>query len=254
MFTGEVLELHRWPVKSLAGEPSRAVRVDGRGVAGDRTHALFDIHKGEPRRLTARQCPRLLLWSAAYPGAPDETARPESPPEPILTAPDGRRLTWGDADLPHHLTQDLGRAVTLHRDPAGQQDLERSVLVTTDATLRAVGRDVGRALDLRRFRTNAHVRLDAAPFAEEDWAGGRLWIGDCELELLHPCRRCVIPTRDPDTVQRWAILLRWLFAHRAGVFGINARPAGPGMLRRGDPVRVQPPLSGGRVRPPPAPP
>jgi len=237
---GEVLELHRWPVKSLAGEPARALRVDGRGVAGDRTHALFDLHKGRPRRLTARQCPRMLLWSAAYPDAPDEAARPEDPPEPILTAPDGRRLGWNDADLGRLLAQDLGRAVTFHRDPAGQQDFERSVLVTTEVSVRTVAREVGRELDVRRFRPNVHVRLDAVPFAEEGWEGGRLWIGDCELELLHPCERCVIPTRDPDTAERWAGLVRWLFAQRAGLFGINARPLGPGILRLGDPVRVQP--------------
>ncbi len=235
------MQLHRWPVKSLAGEPARALRVDGRGVAGDRTHALFDLHKGRPRRLTARQCPRMLLWSAAYPDAPDELAQPENPPEPVLTAPDGRRWEWSDSDLAPLLGQDLDRGVTLHRDPAGQQDLERSVLVTTEASLSAVAAEVGRVLDLRRFRPNVHVRLDAPPFAEEGWAGGRLWIGDCELELLHPCERCVIPTRDPDTGERWAILLRWLFAQRAGLFGINARPVGPGVLRRGDPARVQPP-------------
>ena len=49
---GRVASIHRWPVKSLAGEAVDAAGIDPRGVAGDRAHALFDEHKGAPRRLT----------------------------------------------------------------------------------------------------------------------------------------------------------------------------------------------------------
>ena len=35
-------------------------------------HALFDEHKGAPRRLTVRQAPGMLRWSATYPGAPGD--------------------------------------------------------------------------------------------------------------------------------------------------------------------------------------
>ena len=40
-----MLELWRWPVKSMAGERLRATRLDGRGVAGDRSHAVLHEHK-----------------------------------------------------------------------------------------------------------------------------------------------------------------------------------------------------------------
>ena len=67
---GTVVSLHRWPVKSLAGEPVDALRIDARGAGGDRAQALFGIFGGERRRLTVRQVPRMLKWSAAYPQAP----------------------------------------------------------------------------------------------------------------------------------------------------------------------------------------
>jgi uncharacterized protein YcbX len=63
-------------------------------------------------------------------------------------------------------------------------------------------------------------------------------IGDAEIELLHPCERCVIPTRDPDTAERYAELLRWLHRERRGLFGINARPLGEAHIAVGDQVRV----------------
>lgn len=232
---GSVLSLHRYPVKSMGGEDVDALRIDSRGAGGDRTHALIDIHKGAPRRLTARQAPRLLAWHASY-DVPGAELDPSDPPLPRVTAPNGRGCGWDDAALPRALTDDLGRAVTLRRQLAGQQDLNDSLLVTTQATLDAVAAALGRPLDLRRFRPNVHVTLDAPAFAEEEWQGRRLRIGDAELELLHPCERCVIPTRDPDTCARDPLILRWLAREHRTIFGINARPAGPATLRVGDVV------------------
>ena len=235
---GTVRSLHRWPVKSMAGEQVEALRVDGRGAGGDRTHALFDEFKGAPRRCTVRQAPRLLAWQARY-ATPGAELDPADPPEPELTAPDGRRFDWTDPELPAALAADLGRPVALRRDLRGQQDLNETVLLTTQATLDALGEALGRALDLRRFRTNVHVVLDAPAFAEEEWQGRRLRIGDAELALLHPCERCVIPTRDPDSGARDAEILRWLAREHRTLFGINARPLGAGLLRDGDAVVVR---------------
>jgi uncharacterized protein YcbX len=75
-------------------------------------------------------------------------------------------------------------------------------------------------------------------YAEERWEGRRLRVGDTVLELLHPCVRCVIPTRDPDTTEKHADLLRWLTRERAGLFGINARAADAGRIALGDPVEL----------------
>lgn len=231
---GTVTSLHRWPVKSMGGERVAALRVGRRGAAGDRTHALVDEHRGAPRLLTARQAPRLLRWHASY-GAADVAL--EDPPAPALTAPDGTAFSWDDGALAAALADDLGRTVALRRDVRGIQDLGETVLVTVQATLDAVSAALGRGLDLRRFRTNVHVELDAPPYAEEEWEGRTLRVGDVELELLHPCIRCVIPTRDPDTTEKHADVLRWLTREHDGLFGINARVVGgPGVLRDGDPV------------------
>ncbi len=236
--TGRVLSLHRWPVKSMAGEPVQALRVDARGAGGDRTHAVHDVHRGAPRVLTARQAPRLLAWHASYRTDVD----PADPPEPTLRAPDGSTYAWSDPALADALEQDLGwhgRGLRLHRDVAGQQDLADSLLVTFEATRADAERGLGQPIDLRRFRPNLHVELPgAAPWAEHSWEGRRLLVGDTELELLHPCERCVIPTRDPDTQERWAELLRWLHAEHGTCFGINARATAPATIQVGDAVEL----------------
>jgi len=234
VITGTVEQLNRWPVKSLAGQPADALELDRRGVAGDRAHALYDEFKGHPRRLTIRQVPRMLRWAAAY----DATVTPGHVPLPLLIAPDGRTYRWDDGALPAALADDLGCSVELRRDLGLMQDLRDSVLITTHATLAAVSKALGRELDLRRFRTNAHLVLDAPAYAEEGWEGRRLRIGEAELELLHPCERCVIPARDPDTAVKHPEILRWLTRERGGLFGINARPLGPARIAVGDPVEL----------------
>jgi len=232
---GTVLSLHRWPVKSLRGEPVDALLVDGRGAAGDRAHALFDTFKGAPRRLTVREAPRMLAWHARY---AEGEIDPDDVPLPVVTAPDGATFAWNDPGLPAALAADLARTVTLRRDLALMQDLDDSLLVTVEATRRAVGGALESDLDTRRFRPNLHLALDAPAFAEERWAGRTLMVADVALELLHPCERCVIPTRDPDTGARDARILRWLAREHGSLFGINARARAPGRIALGDAVRV----------------
>lgn len=219
--SGRVLSLHRWPVKSMGGEDVEVLEVDGRGALGDRARALWDVARD--KRLTAREAPGLLAWSARSAG---DTVRVEHA---------GAAWDWEDADLPGALAGHLGREVRLDHDPQGIQDLPGTLLVTTQATLD----DLDPAWrDLRRFRTNVHLALDAPAWAEGGWESRRMTLGDVELELLHPCVRCVIPTRDPDTQVKDARLLRWLTRSRDQLFGINARVIRPGVLRAGDPVSL----------------
>ena len=237
---GTVSELWRFPVKSMAGERVEALRVDWRGAGGDRTHALHFEHKGSLKRLTVREAPGMLHWHAAY-GTAD--VEPAEPPLATLTAPDGERYGWEDPALPGALERALGRPVTLRRDLEGQQDLGRSLLLTTEASRRSLEAELGAPVDLRRFRPNLHLDLDAPAWAEERaWEGGTVELeGGVVLRLLHPCERCVIPTRDPDTAEKWPGLLRHLAREHLTGFGINARVEVPGVLRAGERVALRAP-------------
>lgn len=238
---GTVAGLWRWPVKSMAGERVSAVRVDSRGVGGDRTHAVMHHHKGERKPLTAREAPRLLAWQGRYPFNVGGGIDPARPPFAIVTAPDGRSFRWGDPRLRHALAGDLGRDVELARDVAGMQDLARTLLITTEASLQALGDDLNGPVDLRRFRPNLHLDLDAPGWDEETWEGRELaFAGGVRLRLLHPCERCAIPTRHPDTQVKWPGLLRYLNQAHAQCFGINARVVTSGRIEAGEAVELIP--------------
>jgi uncharacterized protein YcbX len=244
MATGTVDALYRWPVKSMAGERAQALRLDAYGAAGDREHAVFDLgsrpptpEPPQPRRATARETPRLLAWAASYDGAADD-GLVRGGPGPRITAPGGATYAWDDPELPAALAVDLDRAVTLVRLPGGQQDRPATLLVTVEGSRRAAEEALGEPLDLRRFRPNLHLALEAEPYAEEGWVGRRLRVGEAELDVLEGCVRCVVPTRDPDTQVKWPGLLRWLDAERATTFGIIVRARGPAVVRPGDPVEL----------------
>lgn len=247
---GTVTSVQVWPVKSLGGPgPVPLAAADGRGLVGDRAHALLDLRPGrDATLLTVRECPRMLRWVASY--RADSGADPGSPPEPVLVAPAGRSWRWSEPGLAAALSEDLARPVGLARDTGGLQDLGWSVLVTTVASHAAVAGARGGPLDPDRWRTNLHLDLDAPAFAEAGWEGCRLQVGEVVLRLLHPCGRCTIPTWPPGGGARDPGLLAYLLAERGGAFGINARVEVPGVLRPGDVVEL---LVDGRAAPLPAP-
>jgi hypothetical protein len=224
--SGRVLALNRYPVKSMAGEPREVLDLFEHGVVGDRQQALY--WRGG-RRLTARAAPRMLAWAAAYDDGGDL---------PLVTAPGGERWRWDDDGLEAAISADLGKEVKLVRDPGLMQDFPDSVLVTFENTHHALEQELGTGVDLRRFRPNVHVALDAPAFSELGWEGRTLRVGAAELRLLHPCERCAIVTRDPDTQEAWGGLLRHLNDERDATFGINARPLAPARIAVGDPVEL----------------
>lgn len=270
---GEVVWLGRYPVKSMLGEEPDWIDVEPDGVRGDRRYALVDDETGlvasakNPGRWRA-----LLAVSAAYRDGGLE-----------VRLPDGRVVGAGDADGP--LSRALGRRVrltdrrpegaTLERlTPEGEQGAGTmtrglvaagtggtsfvdfgAVHLMTTATLDALGgAHPSGEVDARRFRPNVVVRmLDGKPFAENDWPGRGLMIGDgAALRVGLPTPRCVVPTLaqgaggpaeladDPEVLRAAARL------NRAPVLDLGVRTCvgayadvrTPGRIRVGDLVRV----------------
>ncbi len=241
MVTGTISRLWRWPVKSMAGEEVGALRLDGHGVGGDRAHAVLHEHKGEWKPLTAREAPRMLAWTAAYPFELDAGLDPASPPHAMVAAPGGRSSwRWGDPRLRLALERDLDRSVRLLREPPGVQDVPGTVHLITAASLRALSEELGRDVDVRRFRANLLLELDAPAYEEETWTGRELAFGDgVVLRVTGGCDRCAIPTRDPESQEKWPGLLKHLTAEHGQDFGLLARVVVAGRVHAGEHVRIR---------------
>jgi hypothetical protein len=104
---GRILELWRYPVKSMGGERIASAAVGPAGLPGDRAWALRDEQAGEIRG--AKKIPALLRCHARYPSPPGEVP---SPPAEIAL-PDGTTLLSTEPDASKRLSAALERQVTL---------------------------------------------------------------------------------------------------------------------------------------------
>ena len=137
-----VIELWRFPVKSVGGEQLTAADVGPLGIEGDRGWGLVDDATGNV--LTGRREPRLLMASASIiDGAP------------VVTPADGGALRTSA-----EMSRWLGRPVTL----AADSERSRVSIVSTDS--------LG-GWDVRRFRTN--VVVDGS--GEDGLVGGTVRLG-----------------------------------------------------------------------------
>jgi uncharacterized protein YcbX len=165
-----VLELWRWPVTGMGGESLPSVRLDVRGVGGDRTHAVLR-RDGDAEWEIVRE---LGGWTAAYPFNIGANVDPASPPYTLATSPRGRTFVWNDPRLRYALEDDLGHPVALRRDVHGLQQVERTVLLCWGDA------------DPRQLRANVH--LDGGDELAEP--GRMLELGGgVRLRVLRECPR-----------------------------------------------------------------
>lgn len=217
---GRVVALHRYPVKSMAGEALERADVSWHGVAGDRRWGFVrDGHQGDGFPwLTLRQRPELVLHRPRLldPGAPDRSAV-------VVRTPAGTEHDVLDPALAGALG---ARAMKLHR---GVFDSAPLSLLTT-SSVEGVA-----APDALRFRPN--VLVDAVgEFPEDAWVGSALGIGSAVVRVDRPDRRCAVVGVDPVTAQRDPGVLRRIARDRGMTLGVYASVVSPGRIAVGDAV------------------
>ncbi|MHB8587987.1 MAG: MOSC domain-containing protein [Candidatus Dormibacteraceae bacterium] len=220
-----VVEVWRYPVKSMAGERLDACAVAETGLEGDRRWALVD---GSPNRagkfLTIREDELMLTYHARMAGDAVEVVTP------------GGEVVEMDGRLVSQLAAESSRPLTL-REQAGANFDDSPVLLVNVATIASFGAEVGMELDRRRFRANLYVD-GFAPEEEVEWIGRRVVVGEVELEVVSRCERCVVITRDPDTTAATPELLRALTETHDECLGVYCQVTRPGRVAVGDPVHA----------------
>lgn len=231
---GHVAALHRYPVKSMAGERLPVAEIDWQGIEGDRQYAF--VRKANGTRfpwLTARDVPAMLLHRATFADA----ARPKTSAV-LIETPDGAVLSLHDTLLHEHLESAAGEPIGLIQVARGIYDAMPISIVTT-ATHAQVETAHGSVLDPRRFRANVMIQSE---LPECDWQGLRLAFGNdtdgAMVQMTAPIPRCVLITIDPDTGAREPRVLRTVAQQFGNAYGVYASPARPGLIRAGDPVRL----------------
>ena len=231
---GHVAQLHRFPVKSMAGERIGQAEVDWQGIEGDRQYAFYRKANGTRFPwLTGREVPAMVLHRARFidPGAPKTSAV-------LVETPDGATTSLHDPMLHAHLEAAAGEPIGLIQSGRGCYDAMPISIVTTGSHA-AVEAAHGSVLDMRRFRANVVIESEVPVNA---WQGMRLAFGEEEdgavVQMADAIARCVLITVDPNTGGKDARLMRTVAQQFGNAYGVYAGPARPGLIRVGDVVRV----------------
>jgi len=246
-----------YPVKSLDGVAVAEARVLPSGaLEHDRQWALVDP---QGKWINGKRTPRIhLLRSTIDPVA-----------QKIALAAGGRtgsfHIDAERAPLEQWLSDFFGLAVRIEENAvAGFPDdtVASGPTVISTATLADVASWFP-GFELletrRRFRANLEID-DVEPFWEdrlyrEEGEAVRFQVGNVQLEGTNPCQRCVVPTRSPETGERYAefaamfekqryeTLPYWATRSRFDHFyrlAVNTHPVAGhiGTIRVGDEVRI----------------
>jgi uncharacterized protein len=227
----KVLQIWRYPVKSMGGERLDACDVTNVGLLGDRRWGVVDIDTGKV--LTAKRDGRLLFAAARLIG--DDEVQVRLPDGQVLSD-DGQLSDW------------LGRRVSLQRagESGGRFENPRDFEAESDwASWQgppSAWHDVKRARvsllstgslgdwDVRRFRPNVFVEGEG----EGNLAGDLVCIGSTMLSVQKRLYRCVMVTRAQPGIEKDLNVLREINRQRDAFLAVGALVERVGRIAVGD--------------------
>ena len=275
MGNASVLNIYRYPVKSMMGETLNEADIGEAGIFGDRSWAVRDEKRGGIRG--GKKIPQLMTLAAQS----GTTA-------PLITAPDGDSASASSEGINEWLSDKLNHPVTLwpllpadqlnhyRRGAPDTEDFEQelrtvfgrlpeeplpdltgfeellefesppgtyfdafSLSIMSQQSLATMNQLDGESLfDARRFRPNLLVDIPDTdhPFPEQAWVGKTLSIGSVKLKIETTCPRCSMTTHGFADLPQDTHIMRKLVANSEGNLGIYASVLQAGTVSFGDSV------------------
>ncbi len=233
--SGRVAGLWRYPASSLGGESMPSAVLERSGIAGDRLFGIVDTATGGIARPDMERkwhgAPRIAArlsgdgleirvpggdWLAAPSDAADRAA--------------GAFLGFDAAIRPFGLEPGL---------PAPRYGKAPIHLLTTASLGELKAWHPGGNPDPRRFRPNIVIDMPpvAGHFPETEWLGLGIAIGEVELTVTDPCRRCGFTMLGQDGFDYDPDILRMLVKRNRHNLGVYCEVTRPGTIRLGDSLR-----------------
>jgi uncharacterized protein YcbX len=209
----EIVELWRYPVKTMAGEVLARARLGPLGLEGDR---VVHVEDARGRVVTSRSHPRFLSHEG--------TLGPDG--EPLV---DGR--PWRSPEVAADVVDIAGPGARLVRFDGPERFDVLPLLVATDGAIAAFGHD------RRRLRPNIVIG-GVLGMAERDWPGGTLRIGKVLIGVQDLRERCIMTSFDPDTQVQDRNVTRSIFQRFGGTLALDCFVIEGGDIGVGDPVEL----------------
>jgi uncharacterized protein YcbX len=246
--------ISRYPVKGLDEQSLEAADLSvGAALPGDRRFAIahgasaYDAAQpGWQKKahfLNWARTPAIAAIRARYAGNGHVVSLSENGAELLrdadLTTEAGRAALC-DVLLKRLPQESRGKLTVAEAPGVSFSDVEPKFLsIQNRASLDAIGSFAGMAFDQRRMRGN--LLLDGvAPWAEMDWVGKSIRVGEAELEIVEIIGRCPATTLDPLNGARNLPTLDILnreYGHQD--CGLYAKVVAGGTIRVGDAVSLR---------------
>jgi len=209
----KVIEIWRYPVKTMAGEELQRASMGPLGIDGDR---VVHVEDSQGRVVTSRSHPRLLGHEGTL----------GTDGEPLV---DGR--SWNSPEVATEMADIAGPGAKLVRYDGAERFDVLPLLVATDGAIAAFGHDH------RRLRPNIVVG-GVEGLAEREWPGLCLRIGNVLIGIQDLRLRCIMTSYDPDTLAQDKEITRGIYRRFEGKLALNAFVIEGGEIAVGDEVRL----------------
>ncbi|MEN7343887.1 MAG: MOSC N-terminal beta barrel domain-containing protein [Pseudomonadota bacterium] len=263
---GIVSSLHRFIVKSTAGEALQRASIETRGIVGDRRFMVVDQNN---RFVTGRLLPKLTQLHCSLDASLLTLSMANERlevPVPQHGANEREVVVWRDTVtafdtgdmVSEWLSSQFGRSLRLvyqhddhHRflpEHKRTQDNDEvsfadgyPMLLIGSASLQALNDRLASPVTMSHFRPNIVVETEE-PFIEDTWSS--IAIGEVVINVASRCSRCIFTTVDPATGLRdeHREPLETLRSFRTDdasgeiMFGVNVCAATQGDINVGDVV------------------
>ena len=277
MTDASILNIYRYPVKSMMGETLSEADIGEAGIPGDRGWAVRDEKRGGIRG--GKKIPQLMTLTAQ-----------SGPTAPLITAPDGDSASASTEGINEWLSEKLNHPVTLwpllpadqldhyRRGAPDTEDFEQElravfgrlpeeplpdltgfeellefesppgtyfdafpISIMSQQSLAAMNQLEGESrFDVRRFRPNLLVDIPDTnhPFPEQAWVGKTVSLGSVQLKIDMTCPRCSMTTHGFDDLPRDTEIMRKLVNHSDGNLGIYASVQRRGQISVNDHIEI----------------
>lgn len=248
-----VSELYRYPVKGLAPQQLDQTKLTpGETIPFDREWAIengrgrFDPENPQ----TVPKINFLMLMRNERLAALDIDFNEKE--QTLTLIRDGRSVVKGalatqlgkqliEQFMGSFMEQDLrGAPRIVHAEGHSFSDVpEKCLHIVNLASVRELERALNKEVDPLRFRANVYIDTES-PWAEFDWIGKQVDIGEASLEVYARTQRCAATNVDPETAERDLAIpaaLERTYSHQD--FGVYAKVTKGGVIKSGDDVSVK---------------
>lgn len=222
-----VVELWRYPVKSLLGEMLAEVELEERGVVGDRLYAVTDRAGKLGSGKTSNRFRRLDgLFEVSARVAGEKT---------FVGLPDNRELAADDPELDAFLSDRYGDDLRVARETAvSHHDAYPLHLLTTSSVEWLAKQLPASQIDRRRFRPNMLLDAGGEGLVEDAWVGRRFALGGAVIRVADRTDRCVMTTNPQSELPKDPAVLRVVTEQNDACLGVFAVIEQAGAVRVGD--------------------